>query len=137
MRSEIIDTTLTAVRPETEASPSSLETALAIARVADEFRGQEIVVLDLRAVTPITDYFVIATATSGRQMQAMAVEVGRVLKEMGQRPLGVEGTESTTWVLQDYGDVVLHVFNPESRKLYDLERLWADGTRVDWLPARA
>lgn len=107
-----------------------------MARIADEFRAQEIVILDLRNVTPITDYFVIATANSGRQMQALADEVGRVLKGLGQRPLGVEGVEGTTWVLQDYGDVVLHVFNPESRKLYDLERLWADGVRVEWQPTR-
>lgn len=135
-RSKIIENTLSTARVATEAPLSSLETALTVARIADEFRAQEIVVLDLRNVTPITDYFVIATATSGRQMQALADEVGRTLKGLGQRPLGVEGVEGTTWVLQDYGDVVLHVFNPESRKLYDLERLWADGVRVEWQPAR-
>ncbi len=95
-------------------------------------------VLDLRAITPITDYFVIVTANSGRQMLALADEVNRVLKAMGQPRLGVEGMDSSSWVLEDFGDVVLHVFLPEPRKMYDLERLWADGIRVDWreTPAR-
>ena len=75
-------------------------------------------------------YFVIATGTSGRQMKALAEEVDRVLREHGSRPVGVEGKADSQWILHDFGDIVLHVFTPEARKLYDLEHLWGDGKRV-------
>lgn len=88
--------------------------------------------LDLTEVTPIADYFVIATGTSGRQMRALAEEVDRVLREYGSRPVGVEGKDDSQWILHDFGDIVLHVFSPDARKLYDLEHLWADAPRVDW-----
>ena len=100
--------------------------------MADDFRGQDTVVLDLTEVTPIFDYFVITTGTSKRQMHAIADEAGRILKADGARRRGVEGSDSQSWILQDYGDVVLHVFSAESRRNYDLEHLWADARRVDW-----
>lgn len=74
----------------------------------------------------------ITTATSRRQMHAIAEEVDRVLEEAGSRRMGLEGYDSDSWLLQDYGDVVLHVFSAEARKAYDLEHLWADAPRVDW-----
>jgi ribosome-associated protein len=89
-------------------------------------------VLDLTAVTPIFDFFVLTTASSPRQMRAIAEEVKRVLTAEGSKPLGTEGADSSTWVLEDYGDIVLHVFTPAARSLYDLEHLWADAVRVDW-----
>ena len=101
-------------------------------RVADEYRGRDTVVIELTEITPIVDYFVITTGTSRRQMRALAEEVDRVLKIEGSRRLGVEGYEGDSWILQDYGDVVLHVFSSEARPLYDLERLWADAPRIDW-----
>jgi ribosome-associated protein len=109
--------------------------AVLIARLADEYRGQDIIVLDLRRITPIMDYFVIATAASSRQMHALAEEANRTVKAHGQTRLGVEGLEGNTWVLEDFGDVVLHVFNADARKLYDLERLWADADRIEWRQA--
>lgn len=104
------------------------------AKAAEDFRGQETLVLDLTGVTPIVDYFVITTGTSSRQMRALAEEVLRHMKkDEGQRPLGTEGTEgNSTWILYDFGDIVLHVFTGEARKLYDLEHLWADAPRIDW-----
>ncbi|NOX56232.1 MAG: ribosome silencing factor [Planctomycetes bacterium] len=110
----------------------SLKQACLVARIADEYKGRDILVLDLTAITPIVDFFVLATGTSRRQMHAVVEEVDRVLTSLGSRRLGVEGYDSSTWILQDYGDVVLHVFTPEARKLYDLEHLWADAPRVDW-----
>lgn len=110
----------------------SLDQACLCAQVADDYRGQDTLVLDLTGVTPIMDYFVVSTATSSRQMRALAEEVNRVMKEHGSRHRGVEGADGRTWILQDYGDVVLHIFSPEARKLYDLEHLWADAPRVDW-----
>ena len=110
----------------------SLAQACLCAKVADDYRGQETLVLDLTAITPVMDYFVVSTATSNRQMRAVAEEVDRLMREHGSRKMGVEGWDGGTWILQDYGDVVLHVFNPESRALYDLEHLWADAPHVDW-----
>ena len=86
-------------------------------------------------VTPIVDFFLITTATSGRQMRAIAEEVEQLMKKRGSRPrVGVEGRDSETWILQDYGDIVLHVFSREGRELYDLEHLWADAPVTDWQP---
>ena len=113
---------------------ASLANACAAGRIADDLRGQNIVVLDMTRRTSIVDFFVIATATSRRQMHAIADEVNRKLKrEDGNKRISIEGyrTESN-WVLTDYGDVVLHVFTPEGRQLYNLEQLWADAIRVDW-----
>lgn len=87
----------------------------------------------MTSVTPIVDFFVVTTATSGRQMRAIVAEVEQLLKLRGSRPrVGIEGRDSSTWILQDFGDIVLHVFSPEGRSLYDLEHLWADAPHVDW-----
>lgn len=114
----------------------SLDNALAAARCADELRGRDVVVLDLTGQTSIVDFFVIVTGTSRRQMHAIADEVNRLLKgERGNQRISIEGYRTEgNWVLTDYGDVVLHVFTPEGRELYNLEGLWGDATRVDWQP---
>lgn len=102
------------------------------ARIADDYRGQDTVLLDMTRITPIVDYFVLTTGTSRRQMRAIAEDVDRVMKAEGSQRIGLEGYESETWILQDYGDTVLHIFSPEARSLYELERLWADALRIDW-----
>tara|TARA_R110002072_G_scaffold927_1_gene7389 strand:- start:51197 stop:51637 length:441 start_codon:yes stop_codon:yes gene_type:complete len=110
----------------------NFETARLVARIADDFRGKDILLLDMRSITPIVDFFVIVTATSQRQMKALGEEVARVMKKRGQRRLGEEGADGDgVWVLQDFGDIVLHVFSPEGRELYDLEGLWADAPRLE------
>ena len=112
---------------------AALERACLAAQAAEDLKGKSTVVLDMTPVTAIVDYFVVTTATSGRQMRAIAEEVEAMLKSCGNRPrVGVEGRTSETWILQDYGDIVLHVFSPEGRALYDLEHLWADAPHVDW-----
>ena len=112
---------------------ASRELACLAAKAVDDFKGKSIVVLDMTPVTPIVDFFVVTTATSGRQMRAIAEDVEMLMKGRGSRPrVGVEGRDSETWILQDYGDIVLHVFSPEGRELYDLEHLWADAPDVDW-----
>jgi ribosome-associated protein len=111
---------------------ASIRQACLCARIADEYRGRDTIVLDLTGVTAIFDFFVLTTAGSPRQMRAIAEEVQRVLSAEGSQSLGTEGADSATWVLQDYGDIVLHVFTPAARSLYDLEHLWADAVRVDW-----
>lgn len=110
----------------------ALADACRCAQIAEEYRGKDTVVLDLTDVTPIVDFFVITTGTSPRQLRALADEVRQQMKLQGNRPLGEEGDERSSWILQDYGDVVLHAFLPESRNLYDLEHLWAGARRVDW-----
>ncbi len=102
------------------------------AQVADSFRGQNTVVLDLTGITPITDFFVLTTGTSRRQNHAIAEEVDDVLNREGSQRIGLEGYQDSGWILQDYGDVVLHVFTPETREMYDLESLWADAEPIDW-----
>jgi ribosome-associated protein len=111
---------------------SSLSNGLVAARIADDFRANDVLLLDMRPITPITDFFVIVTVTSTRQMKALAAEVDTVMKNRGNEKLGAEGEGDTMWMLRDYGDVVLHVFNQEGRELYGLENLWSDATRVDW-----
>ena len=108
--------------------------AVVAALIADQLRGQDILVLDLTGITSIVDFFVIATGTSHRQMHAIADEVNRKLKrEDGNRRLSIEGYRTEgNWILTDYGDVVLHVFTAEGRSLYNLEQLWADAPRIDW-----
>jgi ribosome-associated protein len=114
----------------------SLERAKAAARVADLNRGRDIVLLDLRELTPIFDYFVLTTGTSRRQLHAIAEEIDDVLKrDFQDRRLGIEGYADSRWILLDYGDVVVHIFDDETRGYYDLENLWAGSKRVPLEPA--
>ncbi|HEV3003615.1 MAG TPA: ribosome silencing factor [Pirellulales bacterium] len=118
-------------RSETSRSGRSLELAKAAARTAAENRGRDIVILDMREVTPVFDYFVLATGSSRRQLHAMSEEIDRKLEGgMGDRRLGLEGYQDSRWILLDYGDVVIHLFEPEAREYYGLEDLWCDARRV-------
>ena len=118
-----------------EYQQASRELASRAAQACEDLKGKETVVLDLTPVTPIADFFVVTTATSGRQMRAIAEDIEQLMKKRGSRPrVGVEGRASETWILQDYGDIVLHVFSSEGRALYDLEHLWADAPLVEWKP---
>ena len=110
----------------------TLRQACLAARVLEDTRGQDTLVLDLTAVTAIVDFFIVSTASSPRQMKAMAEEVHKTLKHEGSKRIGFEGEDSSQWMLQDYGDLVIHLFNADARKLYDLEHLWAEAPRVDW-----
>lgn len=110
---------------------SGLERALIAAQTAEDNRGTNIVVLDTRELTSIFDYFVIATGSSRRQIHAMSEEIDHALEDrMGDRRLGIEGYEESRWVLLDYGDVVVHLFEPETRTYYALEELWGLAKRV-------
>jgi ribosome-associated protein len=110
----------------------SLGHACLAAKVCDDLRGKDTIVLDLTGITPLFDYFVISTGNSRRQMHAIAEEVQRVLKRHGSPRLGQEGADSSKWIVQDFGDVVVHLFTEEARGLYDLEHLWGDAPRIDW-----
>lgn len=89
-------------------------------------KAEKLVVLNLQGLTSISDYFVLATASSDRQAQALADAVEAALRSEGRRPLSLEGYPRAPWILVDYGDVVFHIFHDEARRFYGLERLWGD-----------
>ncbi len=105
------------------------------ARVAADNRGRDTILLDLRMLTSIVDYFVIATGTSRRQLHSMADEIDRSMNQCGDEKIGIEGYGESHWVLLDYGDIVIHLFDEPTRLYYDLENLWGDAPRVEWSPA--
>ena len=111
---------------------SSLDRACLSARTAAENKARDVVVLDLRGITPLFDFFVLATGISRRQIHTICEEVDAALHREGDRRLSIEGYEASKWVVQDYGDVVVHVFAPDTRDYYGMEDLWADAAKVDW-----
>ncbi|OLO03583.1 MULTISPECIES: ribosome silencing factor [Salinicola] len=97
-----------------------------VVEALEELKARDVVELDVAELTSVTDVMVVASGTSSRHVSALAENVVEKVKEAGLRPLGVEGQQSGEWVLVDLGDVIAHVMMPETRQLYDLERLWAD-----------
>lgn len=97
----------------------------------DDKLGKDIAILNIRAVSSLCDYFVIATASSQRQVKAIADNVEDELTKLGIEARGKEGYDSQVWVLLDYGDVMVHIFNEENRDFYNLEKLWKDAPYVD------
>lgn len=110
----------------------SLELALAAAREAEDNRGQNVLVLDMREQTTAFDYFVLATGTSNRQLRAMSDAIDDVLqKQFGHPRLGLEGYKDSHWILLDYGSVIIHLFDSTKRDYYRLEELWAGAVPVE------
>jgi len=102
------------------------------ARAASSKQGEAIVVLDVRDLITITDYFVIVSGTSDRQVKTIAEEVVKTLKEQGTRPVRREGEPAAGWMLLDFVDFVVHVFSQEQRDYYRLDNLWTDAPMLDW-----
>jgi ribosome-associated protein len=102
------------------------------ARVADENKARGVMVLDMRGITTIYDYFVIATGVSRRQTHTIADEIEDAMAAEGEERLGIEGYEPGKWIVLDYGDVLIHIFDPICREYYGLEHLWADAPQIDW-----
>ncbi len=99
---------------------------------ASEKKAVDIKVLDLRRIASFTEFFVIASGTNQRQVQAISDEINEQLKkQLNARPVRIEGYSGGEWVLLDYGDFVVHLFDKDAREFYDLERLWRDASRVD------
>jgi ribosome-associated protein len=114
-----------------EVSRRSLELALAAAQTAEANRARDVVILDLRNLTSVFDYFVIGTGTSRRQLHAISCEIDRTLEdELGDERLGIEGYADSSWILLDYGSIVIHLFDEETRRHFALEELWAEAPRV-------
>jgi len=116
--------------PRTQFSNLDAEVQLAVRCAADK-KATDIIVLDLRQIASFAEYFIIATGSNQRQVQAIADEIEEQLKkQVSTRPVRIEGYNTAEWVLMDYGDFVVHIFNKEAREFYDLERLWRDAGKV-------
>lgn len=108
------------------------EIAILAAQIADEKKGDKIIVYDLRGLTDLTDYFVIVTAHSKAQIRAIVESISKDLKLRGTTKFGQEGNENGQWILLDYSDCVIHIFSPQLREYYGLESMWGDAPRVNW-----
>jgi len=106
--------------------------ALEAARLAANTRCQNVLVLDMVGVSPVTDFFVIATGTSARQMRTVCDDIDELAEKLGFAGFHRSGYEGQTWIAVDYVDVVLHVFSYDARLYYDLENLWGDAKRIEW-----
>ena len=122
-------------KPQAETCETVLDERICAAlHAAGEKKAIEPVVLDLREIASFTDYFVIVSGQNERQVQAISDEVYEQLKKSGETAARVEGYKTAEWILLDYGDFVVHVFEQKARQFYDLERLWRESKRVE-LPA--
>lgn len=97
----------------------------------DDKKALEIKVINIENVSTLADYFIIASGTNHNQVQAMADNVDETLGRAGYEPKQIEGYQNANWILMDYRDIVIHIFNEENRLFYDLERIWRDGTVVE------
>ncbi len=103
----------------------------AAVKILDGKKAEDIRVIEIRDLTIIADYFIIADGTSVTQTRALADELEFRLKEMGREPRQIQGNNGSNWIVLDYSDVVIHIFYKETRDFYNLERLWSDGKDVD------
>ncbi|MGH7271023.1 MAG: ribosome silencing factor [Polyangiaceae bacterium] len=112
------------------ASPSARETAAAVAMAAIDKKASAVEILDVAGKVDYADFLVVMTGGSDRHTQALAQGIEEALEKKGMRALAIEGASQGTWILVDYGDVVVHVFQDEARQLYDIEGLWIDASRI-------
>ena len=108
----------------------SREKALRIGRVISQKKGLDLIILDVHSLASFTDYFIIVSGRSIRQVQALANHIEEALRAEKIRPLGVEGAREGSWVLMDYGDVIVHLFYQPAREFYNLEGLWEEASKV-------
>lgn len=106
--------------------------ALLCARTADENKGENISVLDVRKVFFLADYFVLSSGRNPKHLQAMADEIRKKMREKQAIVRGIEGYEQGTWILIDFGDVIVHLLQEKVREFYELDHLWADARKVNW-----
>lgn len=119
-------------RKTTTRLPKQVEAAV---RAAEDKKAEDLTVLDLRKAAGFTDYFVVASGNNPRQVRAIADAVVEALAAGGAKPAHVEGYDRSEWILLDYFDFIVHVFAPETRMFYGLERLWGNAERVELSPA--
>jgi ribosome-associated protein len=117
---------------QTSRSQLTLEQAVLCARIGEENKAKDVLVLDMRGITPLYDFFILLTGSSRRQIHTIAEEIDHALHAQGEKRLSIQGYQTARWVVQDYGDIVVHVFDQEARSYYALEELWADAPQLDW-----
>jgi ribosome-associated protein len=110
----------------------SLELAIQCARIGEDNKAKDIQILDLRKITPIFDFFVLMTGSSRRQIHTLAEETDAYMRTQDEKRLSIQGYQASRWIAQDYGDIVVHVFDADSRDYYALEELWTDAPKIDW-----
>ena len=114
---------------------ADLETSKKMAKMAvdalEDRKGEEVHIIDISEISTLADYFIIASGTNINQVQALADNVQEVLGRAGHMTKNVEGYDSGKWILLDFGDIIVHVFDSENRLFYDLERIWRDGKRIE------
>lgn len=110
---------------------TSKELAKLACNALDDKKALEIKVINIENVSTLADYFIIASGTNRNQVQAMADNVDETLGRAGYEPKQIEGYQNANWILMDYRDIVIHIFDEENRLFYDLERIWRDGTVVE------
>ncbi|MAJ60343.1 MAG: ribosome silencing factor [bacterium TMED88] len=116
------------------ADHEAIEKARLIVEAALDLKGERVVALDMRALSAFADTFVIVSGRSDRHVRSIADSIVRALRDQGDPPLGVEGADEGHWVLIDANDAIVHVFEPETREAFDLERLWSDAKSLDLVP---
>ncbi len=109
----------------------SRKMAIAAYHALNDKKAEDIRIIDISEISPIADYFLIATGTNNNQIQAMIDAVQETLSKDGYTVNQIEGNRSSSWILMDYRDIIIHVFSKEDRLFYDLERIWTDGKRVE------
>jgi len=117
------------------ATPDAIEAARAAATALDAKSGENVILFDMSRLLVVTDVFVLATGSSRRNVLTLVDETVAALRGIDRHPIRKEGTDHGQWVLVDYGDIVIHVFDRETREYYDLERLWADAPRIEFEPS--
>lgn len=109
--------------------------ALACAEAAADKKAEDIAILDLRGISSFTDFFIVCSANSDPQLKAISSSVRETMRDLGTSPLNEEGFPASQWVVIDFGEVIVHVFNAEKRDFYNLESLWKDAPRIPFHPA--
>ncbi len=107
------------------------KTALMAVDALEDKKANDISIIDIEKISTLADYFIIASGTNRNQVQAMCDEVDEKLGKAGFEPKHIEGYNSANWILMDYGDIVIHLFDEENRLFYDLERIWRDGIKIE------
>lgn len=109
-----------------------LELVKKIREALEDKKAEDIRVLDIREITTIGDYFVIASGSNANQLQAMEDAVDEVMYKNGHHQKSVEGNRASSWILMDYGNIIVHIFSKEDRLFYDLDRIWKDGKEIEF-----
>ncbi len=121
------------IRTRSQSDPATVQAfAVDLARLCGEDKCTDVLLLDVRGISQICDYLIIASGTSDRQMRAVAQHLEDLGKARESAPFQSNRDEATTWVIVDFVEIVVHLFEPNQRDYYDLEGLWSDGKRIDW-----